>query len=368
MKRLLSSFLFSFIVIFSFAQNQINNGDFENWTDQYNAIGWNSLNTGIHSAVRTTDSNTGDYAASLTTNSIIISNIPGIITLGIIDEMNFTVYGGIPFTDRPTGLSYSFKYTPIGNDTSYMIALLTAWNESELKPDTIGITAYFTNNTVNEYTKVSVPFVYTSEQNPDTINVIFLSSGFESHAGSNLKIDDLVCEYGLIISPTLCFPAVDITSSQFTANWLTMSNADSYSIDVSEDTNFNNFLIGYENLNTNTDTFCIVNIIPGTYYYRVRVHYGDEVSINSNTIQVTVLSNDIPNIPKNSVSLQITENKILFYATDIIQQIELYDSMGRLISIYNGSKSNAELSLNKRGIYIAKIKVGNDFIQKKIIF
>jgi hypothetical protein len=293
-------YLFTFFILIAvrftfFSQSQIPNGNFESWTDQYHASGWNSVNIDfplyIHSAVRTSEVNQGNYAADLTTSSTPLGTIPGLITLGEIDIINYSITGGIPFNDRPTGLSYYFKYAPINNDTSYMLSVLTKWNTITQHTDTIGITAYFSNYSIQDYTKVAVPYIYATEEIPDTLNVIFLSSGYTGQPGSNLKVDDVVCEYGTVVSPTLCLPAVNIGSTQFTSNWLTIPNATSYRIDVSSDPIFSSFIAGYEDLETGSDTFCLVNVSPGLYYYRVRVLYGAEVSINSNMITVPTPTN-----------------------------------------------------------------------------
>ena len=350
------------------AQNQIPNGNFESWSDQYNATGWNSINSLIHSAIRTPDSNTGGYAASLTTNSIFISNIPGLISLGIIDIENYTVTGGIPFTDRPTGISYYFKYTPVSNDTSYMVAVLTKWNTTNLETDTIGMTAYFTNYSIQTYTKVAVPFVYLSGENPDTLNVIFLSSGFEGHVGSNLKVDDVICEYGTVVSPTLCFPAVNVSTSQFTANWLPMNGASAYHIDVSNNPDFSTFLPGYEDLSTDLDTFCILDVSPGTYYYRVRVHYDTEVSIHSNTIEVVIESNDLKILKTDPIFVRTSANQIFIDSPHkLIEKLELYDALGKCIYCSEKPQANFSISVVNNGLFIAVMKLGNQVLSKKIM-
>ncbi|MCD4794257.1 MAG: PCMD domain-containing protein [Bacteroidales bacterium] len=290
MKKIISLILILLVSAGIYSQSQIPNGNFENWSDEYHAVGWNSINYGfplnIHSAVRTTDSYQGSFAANLTTESTALGIVPGLITLGEIDIENLTITGGIPFTDVPAGLSCYFKYSPVAGDTMYFAALLTKWNDVNQETDTIGFTAFFTDQAYNNYTYVAVPFEYISWGIPDTLNVVLISSGFSGNAGSSLTADEITLEYGTVISPTICFPAADTTSSQFTANWLDIPNATSYSLDVSEVSNFSSFVSGYENLDTGTDTFYTVDISPGIYYYRVRVHYDTEVSINSNTIPV----------------------------------------------------------------------------------
>lgn len=290
MKTILFTFLLTLISSILFSQSQITNGDLETWSDIYNADGWNSVNITfpftVHSAEQTSDAAEGSFAAELTSSSTVLGLVPGLLTLGEIDIENFTVTGGAPFSDRPTGASFQFKYNPAQSDTMFFIGLLTKWNETNEETDTIGITAYFTNVIYSDYTNVAVPFIYESEEIPDTLNLVFLSSGFTGNEGSSLLIDNVLLEYGTIISPTLCFPAEDITSSNFTANWLTVPDAVSYNIDVSTEDDFSSFYNSLEDMSAGSDTFYTVEIVPGLYYYRTRVFYDPEVSLNSNTIAV----------------------------------------------------------------------------------
>lgn len=303
-KKILFTNAIILLSLFSFSQ-QIPNGNFENWTDNYNAVGWNSINVdfaNIHSNQQTTDFNQGNYAALLTGTTVFETFFPGLATLGVIDMENYTVSGGIPFTDRPTGISYFLKYLPQGNDTSYMIGLLTKWNEASQQTDTIGMTGYFTADTYNNYTELNVPFIYNSTENPDTLNIIFLSSSFDGTDGSSLYVDDVSLLYGSVISPTLCFPAQDTTYNQFTTRCMTVPDASAYRLDVSESNDFASFVTGYEDLDIGTDTFAIVNVPTGLYFYRKRVNYGTETSINSNTIAVSMptLSLDASDVTSNS--------------------------------------------------------------------
>jgi hypothetical protein len=84
--------------------------------------------------------------------------------------------------------------------------------------------------------------------------------------------------------------ASTITLSSFVANWITVSEATSYQLDVSDD-NFATFLPGLNSLSIDTHQSTIFDLIEGmTYYYRVRSVNAGGVSANSNTIIVTINS------------------------------------------------------------------------------
>jgi hypothetical protein len=285
-----------------YSQTQLENGDFENWTNAYNATGWNSeVNFGftINTAERTTDSNSGTYAAKLETQSYFTLTVPGMITLGEIDIQNIMPTGGVPFADRPTGISFYMKYTST-QDTMLMITYFTKWNPSTLNSDTIGGIFYLKNEEVAEYTKISLPIIYRSEEIPDTVNILFLSSLVSGDAGSTLFIDDITMEYGILPYPTICLPATNITENEFTAHWISIPDAISYFIDVAYDPEFTNFVENYNNFevgNENSSTIMLTDP-QSDYYYRVRVNYDLGQSINSNKINV--------NIPLPTVCIQAT--------------------------------------------------------------
>ncbi len=173
------------------------NGGFETWTDANTANSWNSVNfLTIHSLQRTTDLHGGTYAAKLQTQSLLGQVIPGIASLGVIDIINQSVSGGIGFTSKPVSMKGYFKYSPVGND-SMLIAVLLTRNSGGVK-DTIGGGFFSVKTAVNSYTQFTLPIYYNQNVvgNPDTVNVILLSSAaLPLGVGSTLFVDDLVFDY-----------------------------------------------------------------------------------------------------------------------------------------------------------------------------
>ena len=246
-----SFFLIIFSLLYSiniFSQAQIPNGNFEDWTNKEAPPWHSSFNIGfpVYTAEKTNDAVQGDSAAKLTSQTLFSQFIPGLITLGDIDIIDQTLTGGIPYSDRPDGISFFFKYEPTGTDTMMFGAFLTKWDIVN-STDTIALTGYLNSDTYSTYTEIELPFIYQSDEIPDTLNIIVTSSGFNGNDDSNLYIDSISMINGEIISPTFCFPATDITSSEFTTHWMTIPNAVSYSIDVSDNSDFSLFINAYEN-------------------------------------------------------------------------------------------------------------------------
>lgn len=86
--------------------------------------------------------------------------------------------------------------------------------------------------------------------------------------------------------------ATNIALTSFTANWNASAGATSYRLDVATDTNFTNFVAGYNNLNVNFVTsYNVTGLGANTYYYRLRAVNICGTTTNSN--RVSVLSTNL---------------------------------------------------------------------------
>ena len=88
---------------------------------------------------------------------------------------------------------------------------------------------------------------------------------------------------------------INISDTFFTAVWFPSQGASGYRIDVSETTDFSNFLPGFENKFVIGTAVFVNELSPNTnYYFRVRAEgtggAGFETSPNSNVVEVTTLA------------------------------------------------------------------------------
>ena len=92
-------------------------------------------------------------------------------------------------------------------------------------------------------------------------------------------------------SAPIANPATFVTNHSFRANWKSVSGATGYTLDVTTNNSFTNFVPGYQNLNVgNTLSHSISGLIASTiYYYRVRAYNGNATSGNSNAVSVNTL-------------------------------------------------------------------------------
>ena len=188
---------------YSFGQAQPPNGNFETWTNTNKAEHWtSSVNfiMEINFMSQSTNSHEGTYSTKIETKDFMGNVIPGICTYGNINvdiaTQSAVIVGGKPFTEKPSKFSAWYQYAPAGADSMIVFCLLTKHNPVAGNRDTIGGVAFITTQTVSSFTKFEEDFEYwISDQAPDTMNIMILSSGHVATAGSYVLIDDLKFEY-----------------------------------------------------------------------------------------------------------------------------------------------------------------------------
>ncbi len=371
-------FIFMAVVLAGYSQEQIENGNFENWTTSQDPVNWNNtIDVGgfiIYTASRTTDAAQGNYAADLTTVNIYGNIIPGLIQLGELNVGDsIDVYGGDSIGVRPKGFSFFYKYSPADNDTAIIYSYLTRYDTLNHIVDTVAVTGFVIWDTVDTYKQMFLPYIYSDTDTtivPDTINILFMSSSINNpKEGSELLVDSVNLVYTFYPYPTFAMKATDVTPQGFVANWFPGVYSQKYFLDVATDTSFNNYLSGYENLPVN-DTESVFIPIDSTnitrYYYRVRVNYGDTaVSENSNIIEVTppfatecLNATDI-----TSNSFTAVWNSISFadsYMIDVAKDTDFIDIEGSYQDFNTGSDTSLTISDLTSNKYFYRVRVVYD--------
>jgi M6 family metalloprotease-like protein len=108
------------------------------------------------------------------------------------------------------------------------------------------------------------------------------------------------------LTPPVAGSATGVTQTGFNANWSPVTVATGYYLDVSASSTFGGFVTGYNNKDVgNILISTVTGLTPGiTYYYRVRAYSSTKVSVNSNTVSVTL----IPPAPVAVSASVITQN------------------------------------------------------------
>ncbi|MFZ4401224.1 MAG: PCMD domain-containing protein [Bacteroidales bacterium] len=224
MRYILNYLVLLFLCFSGFGQTPIPESGFENWTqtasyEEPTGNWWTSLNTlkslgGPITLSKTTDIHSGNYAAKLETKKWGTLIIPGLLVSGRFVTAAPFIIQGKPFTDKPIKFKGYYKYISVNNDSAALFAMITKYNSSTLKRDTIAFAQKAILTTTNTYTAFDINFVYSSSSAPDSIDIVFSSSAaganFAGQVGSTLFVDDIMLEYNSGIVESLT-PEVAIT-------------------------------------------------------------------------------------------------------------------------------------------------------------
>lgn len=114
---------------------------------------------------------------------------------------------------------------------------------------------------------------------------------------SSLLYSCALFEQEFILPMPVASDADQVTSLGFTAHWNRVTGAKSYEIDIALDKEFIEKVDGYDNKQVNANELTITELEANTtYYYRIRAHISNKTSQNSNIIEVTTTTLDLPTV------------------------------------------------------------------------
>lgn len=192
MNRLLLLIVITFIGTASHAQLQ--NTSFEVWIQNLgfeNPEGWSTANNlvalaGTNTTLKVPDPSEGQFAALMQSKFVQLAGavVPGILTTGALSfDFNTGEVGflnGVAYTDRPEKMTFDYKFYPAGvqpvSDTAGVFVIFTKYNSSTGTRDTVGFGEREFTDTVDTYEEAEVDIIYTSQDNPDSLLIVFSSS------------------------------------------------------------------------------------------------------------------------------------------------------------------------------------------------
>jgi hypothetical protein len=194
---------------------QIPNGDFELW----NAAGtdltyWQSTN-GLsqlgnpQTVYRSTNTHSGTYACEINTKKII-AKPPGVFipdysgSMFIGKQISVRSIPGFPYTERPANFNFWYQFNARNNDSATALILLTRWNTTDNKRDTVGISYGLMIDSVGVYTKKEMSINYFDTLvRPDTAIIYFsAATNYASKEGAKLLLDELSLTGGTVGLPS----------------------------------------------------------------------------------------------------------------------------------------------------------------------
>jgi hypothetical protein len=170
--------LMTFAAVLQGFPQEIPNSGFENWTltDFFEEPASYSTSNSLSfmfgdtaNVIKSSDSQSGSFAARLETLALGSDTIPGLMMIGrLVGE---TIAGGVPFNDRPDSLTGYVKYDMAGSDELYILCLFTRGGLP------IGTVEGSFTGTQSNYTRISIPVEwFVPFLNPDTLKVIMANT------------------------------------------------------------------------------------------------------------------------------------------------------------------------------------------------
>ena len=277
---------------------------------------------------------------------------------------------GVPVSGRLAGIGGYLKYTPVGGDTAYVVAVLR-------KGTTVVATAKYLRYTNDpSYSYFEAPFIYQSCIMPDTlvytlssanpymVNSSTVTTSTGLHKGSTLLADslfliDTTAGYGVVFpandtahtsrntAVTIPVTANDLTCTGGTFTVYTGTNPGHGTISVSGDSIVYTPTSGYTGYDTFTYTVSIGGGPSGTAQVVVKVNPPlgiNEVSEGKTSIY--------PNPASNKLSIATSNPSV--------SELHIYDMLGKLMKTesFYGS-TTVDLTNFNNGIYIIQFG-GND--------
>jgi len=309
MKQMITLVLLALAMNSVYAQSNVPNGDFENWynvvvsaTLNYDELGtgtadnWMStLNSlaavpptaggpGPVTVFKTTDAYSGTYAAKAISKNFpfgagISIFIPGMIGTAVMDMVGVKALLGKPCAGcRPLHFKGFYKFEPVNGDSCAAVILLSKWNTTTKKRDTIGFGKMVRNTPVTHYTEFDIPVNYTGSGSADSMTMLIVASaGFDvinfvasqGQEGNTMYVDALSLEYPLGIQQAL-MPEVGV-------NVYPNPASDILNVSLSNEVKDASFaiynaagkLVGTFGLSQASNQIPVYSLVNGVYYFRL---------------------------------------------------------------------------------------------------
>lgn len=204
-------FISSNALNFCFAQAQLPNNSFENWSPSgiETPVGWTTSNFSVNFGGRATASKTnnsakGNFAVRVISDTITIpppfgtgvqTVVSGFCALGILNQL---IRGGAAYTDRPRNFTAWVKGTVVQGDSNVILITLSRFIDSTETSQIIARASYDQRTTDTVYKKITVPFTYLTGHKPDSITVQIGAGGglnsFSIARGNEFFVDEILME------------------------------------------------------------------------------------------------------------------------------------------------------------------------------
>lgn len=303
MKKLTLSLLaIALFALVGYSQTNLPNGDMEGWhevtlgTVTYTQIDgpyFCTLNElaavpppmgpGPITVDKVSDAHTGNWAAKLHSEIMtMIPNdifIPGMLGFTQLDMLNSTIRLGKPCPDcKPTKFTGWYKSGLVNGDSCAAILLVSKWNSTLHKKDTIGYCRTDFKAPMADWTQFELPVTYVSTESPDSMLILMVSSGGFSvnnlmggigQPGNTMWVDDLNIEYPLGITQVLMPEVFVKTYPNPAKDRMTVELSQNIADGTIEIYSMEGRLVGTSIIDNTVNVINVNNLMPGQYHYKL---------------------------------------------------------------------------------------------------
>ena len=246
---------------------------------------------------KSTDAHTGGFAAKAVSANFplgpITIFIPGMLGTAKMDMIGVRALLGKPCPDcKPSRFKGYYKFEPVNGDSCTAVILLSKWNSSAKKRDTIGYGKMVEHSAVGTYTPFDIQINYSGTGTVDTMTMLVVSSagfnvknftGSVGQPGNTMYVDDLTLDYPSGIQ--------QVFSHEVSVVVYPNPASDLLHIDLSKDVRGGSIeiytlegtKISTHAVSSTTNTIPVNNLGAGSYFYRLMA--GNEM-LNTGTFVV----------------------------------------------------------------------------------
>lgn len=178
---------------------QIPNNSFESWTNMgtyENPDSWGTMNNttalaSVYTATKGTPGSPGLSYLKLTSLTVGPGVVNGIAVSGVLDTTTMLPKSGFSYTTRSANFTGKWQHMIYGSSQGGITVLLTQWNTSLNKRDTVAIANQTLSGMAMSWANFTIPFTYFNGNNPDSCIIFLRASGSAPTNNDYLWVDNL---------------------------------------------------------------------------------------------------------------------------------------------------------------------------------
>ena len=260
--------------------------------------------------------------------------------------------------------SVTLNYSDGSSDTKDFTVPDWCATSSAYAIQSLGRVSRKTGDTSGDNAGANYPGLYDNliDANPSKL-VTSIKFSKKADAGNDSKTGIFaVCGIapdGVPSAPTAS-DATEIKTTSFKANWESVSGVTNYMLDVSTDSDFNNILEGYNNIQVSGTTYDVIGLDSNkTYYYRVRATNNNGQSFSSNSSAVTT-SKEVTTPAAVTYTLKYEAGEGGTIQGDSLQVVNEGDNGTTVTAVANAGYHFVQWSDGKASASRTDINVGSD--------